>query len=133
MIEGTAVTGQTVVVSTIVSVTIAVVRDSVGRFARSSVLAGQSTTSGRHEVTVWTEVVDTVRVVVPLPVPLVGKGGTSVTRLATSEETPVDRGTETVAEVDSEIAELSSGVTIIPAVPLMNLWCRRKYRGCLVP
>jgi hypothetical protein len=108
--EGTAVTGQTVSVRMIVSVTVAVLRDSVGRLARSSVLAGQSVTIGRHEVTVRTEVVDTVNVVTAPAVPLVGRGA--------AVATPVDKGIVTVSET---AAASSPGATMMPAVPLLCL------------
>jgi ethanolamine transporter EutH len=108
--EGTAVTGQTVSVRMTVSVTVAVVRDSLGRLAMSSVFAGQSVTTGRHEVMVRIEVVDTVRVVTAPAVPLVGRGAAVVT--------PVPKGTVTVSETS---AASSPGETMMPAVPLLCL------------
>ena len=71
------------VVSTMTSVTISVARASEGKLERSSVLAGQSMTSGAHEVMVRTDVVERVKVVVPAPAAL-------VTRVGEPEETPVD-------------------------------------------
>lgn len=108
--EGTAVTGQTVVVSTTVSVTVAVVRASVGSLVISSVLVGQSITSGRHEMTVWTEVVDTVRVVRPVPV-VVREGAALVTTLVVSGEPSV-----TVEVVSVAVAEVSVAVEEAPVV-----------------
>lgn len=123
--EGTAVTGQVTVVRTTVSVTITVLRASVGKLEKSSVLVGQSMTSGRHEVIVRTEVVDTVRVVIPLtePVPLVGKGGAKV---VTSPAAPLDEDSlvgsarVAVSVLEPEMAAGSStGGSIMPAVPLL--------------
>jgi hypothetical protein len=108
--EGTAVTGHTVSVSTMVSVTITVESASVGKVDRSSVFAGQSMTSGAHWIMVRTDVVDTVRVVIPAPVPFVGKGAALVTIVGASVDTPVDRGT---------VAVLSGAMLEAISVPLV--------------
>lgn len=106
--EGTAVTGQTTSVRTIVSVTMTVERASVGKSEKSSVLVGQSMTSGAHEVMVRTDVVDTVRVVMPVLVPLVvGKGAALVTRVAVSVEAPVPSGMDVEAPVPRGIVAVS--------------------------
>jgi hypothetical protein len=122
-IEGTAVTGQTVSVRMMTSVTVVVPRASLGKLTRSSVLEGQSMTSGRHEVMVRTEVVDTVRVVSPETLSVVS-GAAVVTAVAVAvSETPVDRMTEAVPETLS-----AEALERVPFACLLN----RRYLGCLL-
>jgi len=104
--EGTAVTGQTISVRTMVLVTTTVWRASVGKFESSSVFVGQSMTSGAQEVMVRTSVVAMVRVVIPPAVPFVGKGATLVMRDSSADETPVER--RTPVEVASTPVERST-------------------------
>jgi hypothetical protein len=94
----------------------------------SSVLAGQSMTSGAQEVMVRTDVVDTVMVVTPPTVPLVGKGAALVMTpveeapVETPVETPVDNRTvEETASADSD--ELRAGAVVLSRL-------NRMYRGC---
>jgi hypothetical protein len=126
--DRTAVTGQTTSVKIMTSVTVTVLRASVGKLAKSSVLAGQSMTSGRHEVMVRIEVVDTVRVVIPEAVALVGNGAAVVTKDAASDETPVDSGTVTDPVVTAAAASVAASVAALEAmvVPFLCLGWRRR-------
>jgi hypothetical protein len=89
-IEATSVTGQTVSVSTIVSVTRTVERASAGRRERSAALVGQLVMVGAHEVTVRMSVVKTVRVVKPAAAAVVAVALGAMENVLF--ETPADRG-----------------------------------------
>lgn len=153
-IDATSVTGQTVSVSTIVSVTRTVERASAGIVARSEALVGQFVMVAAHDVTVRIAVVNTVKVVSPptaavllakdrvLLAKAVGPAAALVISEETSEETADDtsRGTgkETSAELTTDEAALRSegtedisGATLETTAGAVAL-SRRKWmwRGC---
>jgi hypothetical protein len=111
--DSAAVTGQTVVVSTMVSVISTVDRASLGRADRAALFAGQLVMVAAHEVTVRTEVVRTVRVVRPAAVPLVAIAAGGLVNVTFPAELLVARSATRVTDGRADTAGVLVSIAVV--------------------